>query len=106
MAKRNFDTKPAIVGKPANWTVRMGIFRALCRGGAVTFRTAPRIASLLKLEKDDGKLDTVTVNNHLRKLSNEGLIEAVGKENRAGRGRPSTVYALTTLGEVAATFRK
>lgn len=103
---RKFNTKPSVVGRPANWTTRMGIFRALARGGAVSFNTAPRIAKLLKLTKDDGSLDMVTVNNHLRTLAKHGLIEAVGKENRPGRGRPSTVYALTPLGNVAATFRK
>ncbi len=102
---RKFNTAPSIVGRPANWSNRERIFRALCRGGAVSFNTAPRIAKLLGLTKEDGSLDMVTVNNHLRSFSSHGLIEVVGKENRPGRGRPSKVYALTQLGEAASTFR-
>lgn len=105
---RKFNTKPSVVGRPANWSNRERIFRALCRGGAVNFDTAPRIAKLLKLTKEikgEAKPDMVTVNNHLRNLTSLGLIKVVGKENRPGRGRPSKVYALTPMGQVASTFR-
>ena len=96
------------VGRPANWVLREKIFRAIARSGAVQFRTAPRIAKLLRLTKavdDEMVIDVVTVNNHLRRLEECGLIAQVGEENRAGRGRPSKVFSLTPLGEVAATFR-
>lgn len=102
---RNINPTPSIVGRRANWELRARIFRSLAAGGAVTFRTAPRIARRLDLTKGDGTLDTVTVNNHLRSLGEAGLIEVVGEEKSGSRGRPAKVFGLTALGRAAAAFK-
>ena len=98
MSTKSVESVRRPVGRPADWKLRERVFRAVCRAGAVSFNTAPRIAKLVKT-------DLVTVNNHLRVLASFGLVEVVGAENRPGRGRPSKVYALTEFGEAVSTFR-
>ena len=108
MAKAINGTIVNNLGRNANGTLRGQIFRLVGRSGAVKFQTAPRIPKNLKLNKvttvngeEVSKFDTVTVNNHLRALATLGFIEAVGKENRPGKGRPSTVFNLTASGALA-----
>jgi predicted ArsR family transcriptional regulator len=87
-----------MAGRPANIPARIQIFKAVAAGGAVQYRTAPRIAKRTNLSLS-------TVNNHLRFLEANGAIERTGEEASPGRGRPSVEWGLTGLGEFLKLYR-